>query len=327
MTYLLFFLLQPTLIDASIEARGAATELARDITAGPAGTFWSGYEVPRVVDQRGTYHGCGSVYSLDDGRSYSTPETDEGAATLHVFYRVVDGTIEEVRAISGACRVDAGERSVHWWSGVSVEDSVAFLQQLAHEKPYSDVAEKAVYVISQHAGSAADMSLEQFTGVLWPRELREKAVFWMGSARGEAGFEVLSTLIEREDDPELREKMVFAIHVSDADGATPKLIELARTHRDPELCEKALFWLAQKAGKQAAATIAEAVEDDPDLDVKKKAVFALSQLPAEEGVPLLVEIAESHPQREIRKKAFFWLGQSNDPRALSLFEKVLLEER
>ena len=323
MSYLLFLLLQPTLIGGSIEARGAATELSRDITAGPA-TFWSGYEVPRVAGAR---QGCAGVYRLDDGGGYSKPESDKSPSTFHVFYRVVDGMVEELQAISSACRIDAGSGTVHWWTGVSVDDSVAFLQQLAREKPRSEVAQRAVYVISQHAGSAADLSLEQFAGARWPRDLREKAVFWVGSARGETGFEVLSTLIEREDDPEIREKMVFAFHVSDADGATPKLIELARTHRDPDLREKALFWLAQKAGKQAAAAIAEAVEDDPDLDVKRKAVFALSQLPAEEGVPLLVEVAENHPQREIRKKAFFWLGQSNDPKALSLFEKVLLEKR
>jgi hypothetical protein len=321
MNYLLFLLLQPTLIGGSIEVRGAVTELARDITSGPAGSFWSGYEVPRVVAH---HHRCGGVYSLDDGGGYAKPEVHESTSSLHVFYGVVDGTIEELQAISSACRIDAGRGSVQWWSGVSVDDSVAFLQQLARDKPRSELAEQVIYVISQHAGSAADMSLEKFAGARWPRDLREKAVFWMGSARGETGFRALSNLIEVEDDQEIREKMVFAFHVSEAEGATSKLIALARAHQDPDLREKALFWLAQKAGKQAAAAIAEAVEDDPDLDVKKKAVFALSQLPAEEGVTLLVAVAENHPQREIRKKAFFWLGQSDDPRALSLFEKVLL---
>ena len=53
-------------------------------------------------------------------------------------------------------------------------------------------------------------------------------------------------------------------------------------------------------------------------------MFALSQLPADEGVPLLIEVAQTHPQPEVRKQAFFWLGQSKDPRAVALFEKVLL---
>jgi HEAT repeat protein len=76
----------------------------------------------------------------------------------------------------------------------------------------------------------------------------------------------------------------------------------------------------------AARAIAAAAKEDPDAEVKKQAVFALSQLPADEGVPLLVEVAETHPNPEVRKQAFFWLGQSEDPRALDLFERVLLRK-
>jgi hypothetical protein len=57
--------------------------------------------------------------------------------------------------------------------------------------------------------------------------------------------------------------------------------------------------------------------------VQKKAVFALSQLPKDEGVPKLIEVAETNRNVEVRKQAMFWLGQSNDPRALDFFEKVL----
>jgi HEAT repeat protein len=52
-------------------------------------------------------------------------------------------------------------------------------------------------------------------------------------------------------------------------------------------------------------------------------VFALSQRPQEEGVPVLIRIARTNPHGEIRKSAIFWLGQSEDPRALALFEELL----
>jgi HEAT repeat protein len=57
--------------------------------------------------------------------------------------------------------------------------------------------------------------------------------------------------------------------------------------------------------------------------VRKQAVFALSQRSAEEGVPALIRIARSNPDPELRKTALFWLGQSDDPRALDLFEEIL----
>jgi hypothetical protein len=40
-------------------------------------------------------------------------------------------------------------------------------------------------------------------------------------------------------------------------------------------------------------------------------------------VPVLIRIARTNPHPELRRKALFWLGQSEDPRALSLFEELL----
>jgi hypothetical protein len=59
--------------------------------------------------------------------------------------------------------------------------------------------------------------------------------------------------------------------------------------------------------------------------VKKKAVFALSQMPKEEGVPKLIDVARTNKNFEVRKQAMFWLGQSNDPRALTFFERILTQ--
>ena len=60
-----------------------------------------------------------------------------------------------------------------------------------------------------------------------------------------------------------------------------------------------------------------------DRDVREQAVFALSQRPHDEGVPALIRIAREKADPELRKKAIFWLGQSDDPRALALFEELL----
>jgi len=57
--------------------------------------------------------------------------------------------------------------------------------------------------------------------------------------------------------------------------------------------------------------------------VREQAVFALSQRPREEGVPALLRIARTHHDPMLRRRAIFWLGQSNDPRALALFEELL----
>ena len=61
--------------------------------------------------------------------------------------------------------------------------------------------------------------------------------------------------------------------------------------------------------------------------MREHAVFALSQLRHDEGVPILIRVARTNRDPSIRRKALFWLGQSDDPRALGLFEEILTGKR
>jgi HEAT repeat protein len=112
-----------------------------------------------------------------------------------------------------------------------------------------------------------------------------------------------------------------------ADSAVvwPALLKLARRSDLPlDTRRQAVFWLGQAAGEAAARGLDSITTDQSgDLEVRKQAVFALSQRPADEGVPALIRVARTSPSGELRKSALFWLGQSEDPRALALFEELL----
>jgi hypothetical protein len=112
-----------------------------------------------------------------------------------------------------------------------------------------------------------------------------------------------------------------------ADSVTiwPSLLQLARSSGLPqERRRNAIFWLGQAAGAAAASALDSiAVDIHGDREVRKQAVFALSQRTADEGVPALIRIARTNRDPELRKTALFWLGQSEDPRALTLFEEIL----
>ena len=243
-----------------------------------------------------------------------------------MLQRVESGRVTEIRLLSTGCRIDAGSQTLYWWEPVPPSESLRQLRTLALSSTNEDLAENAVHAAALHFDSGADQLLEELAGSATALDVRQKAIFWLGAVRGDEGYRRLAARYEGERDSKLREEMVFAIHLSKAEGAIPKLVAIARKDRDSDVRERALFWLGQRAGAVAARAIATAAREDPDLEVKKQAVFALSQLPDDEGVPLLVEIAETHPQPEVRKQAFFWLGQSDDPRALELFERVLLRK-
>jgi HEAT repeat protein len=113
--------------------------------------------------------------------------------------------------------------------------------------------------------------------------------------------------------------------LADSTTVWPALLRLARNERLPEDRRRsAVFWLSQAAGEAAAAALDSiAVDPTGEREVRKQAVFALSQRSGNEGVPALIRIARTNPDPELRKTALFWLGQSDDPRALDLFEEIL----
>jgi HEAT repeat protein len=118
---------------------------------------------------------------------------------------------------------------------------------------------------------------------------------------------------------------IFPATIADSATVWPQLIRLARDEERPrETRKQAVFWLGQAAGEAATAGLDSLTRDsDVDRDVQKQVVFALSQRPKDEGIPILIRVARTHKDPEVRRDAVFWLGQSNDPRAIALFEELL----
>jgi hypothetical protein len=121
---------------------------------------------------------------------------------------------------------------------------------------------------------------------------------------------------------------IFPATTADSAVIWPQLVKLARNDERPrETRKQAVFWLGQAAGEAATAGLDSLTQDSSiDRDVQKQVVFALSQRPKDEGIPILIRVAKSHRDPEVRRDAMFWLGQSNDPRAIALFEEVLTKK-
>jgi HEAT repeats len=126
----------------------------------------------------------------------------------------------------------------------------------------------------------------------------------------------------------LGEKAIFPATLADSADVWPTLIKIARNSNLPRpVRTQSVFWLGQAAGDAATANLSSIVGDNSvDREVREQAVFALSQRPRDEGVPALIAVAKTNKDADIRKKALFWLGQSEDPRAIDLFEQLLTKK-
>ncbi len=328
-----------------VAATGRLDDQVRALGSRTTGPFWVGYAEPVVEGERvmccfsngsasgniivssGT-EGCCAGCRLEPGDDDAVTTTGarepihlEGSTTLVVLARVEDREVGRIRMFSADCPLDAGGRTVYWLTGVAPEASVEWLSGLAAAA--DSLGGAAIGALALHRTTAADQALERLVAAGQPAKVREKAAFWMGTARGRRGFETLAHLLASDTSDDFRRRAVFAISRSEQPETIDLIIGIARHDTSARVRGEALFWLAQKAGARATASITEAIASDPDTAVKKRAVFALSQLPKDEGVPKLIEVASTNRNLEVRKQAMFWLGQSKDPRALAFFEQLL----
>ena len=334
----------PRLINATRETQAVNGSLAaavQSVAEHADKTEWLGYDVPQVPGEHsaccgnyGNGAGCGTCQLEGGNRGFSTNGKDsvtlEGGQRLAVLLRVEGHKVMRVQVASADCTLDVGNLRFVWLTNVKASESVELLTGYVSGGHFDDrehdlLGGEALTAIALHADAAADRAFAQFVSAQQPEGLRKKATFWLGAARGEAGLAMLRTMAKSDANSEVRAQVTFALSVSREPGALDEMIRMAHEDQSGHVRGQALFWLAQKAGKKAVGAISNAIENDPETDVKKKAVFALSQLPKDEGVPKLIEVATTNRNPEVRKQAMFWLGQSNDPRALDFFEKVLTQ--
>jgi HEAT repeat protein len=128
-------------------------------------------------------------------------------------------------------------------------------------------------------------------------------------------------------DSDAGEDAIFPAMIGEGVVAWPQVLEIAKDRSLPRDTRKsATFWLSQAAGDAAVEGLVDLAQDENgDFEVRKSAVFALSQLEDNAGVPTLISVARSNADPIIRKNAIFWLGQSDDPRAIALFEELLTQ--
>jgi hypothetical protein len=340
----------PVIDNAHVEKRALSQPLAAVLQSWAAQATqpqWIGYSVAQVAGDHqvccsgssGSWNqSCGPCRLEDTDHGFTMNGRDstvklEAPRGIAILFRAEHNRIGKIRVVSSDCTLDAGGLPIVWLSDVKPSESVAVLAgyvrednfDAGNEGDHRGTGHDALTAIALHADDSADLALQSFTLPQERESLRKQAVFWLGEARGQAGLVALQKIATSDPSSEVRSQVTFALSISREPAAVDEMIRMAHEDQSSHVRGQALFWLAQKAGKKAAAAISGAIENDPDTEVKKKAVFALSQMPKEEGVPKLIEVAQTNRNPAVRKQAMFWLGQSNDPRALAFFEKVLTQ--
>jgi HEAT repeat protein len=209
---------------------------------------------------------------------------------------------------------------------VDGDRAMPILKQVLARRDACSVAlrRKAVFLVSQKAGSeSADILLS--TAKSDPdQEVREQAVFWLSQVHDSRAVGMLDSLLLHSNDDELREKALFALSQQHGSGM---LRDFAQRDGEPEdLREKAYFWLGQSNDPDDRQWLRAQFTREKDEELKKKIIFDVAQHHDDNTGQWLMNIAEDDSQDgEVRKQAVFWADQGHlvtMPQLVALYNKT-----
>ena len=236
--------------------------------------------------------------------------------------RVSNGTVRMSFAVRpGTCGSGNSIRNRNGRGSMSWGDSWNTSRDVEWESDCSVGPERVV--LDRRNGELSDLRF--YVGGRWRPAASD--VVDLGTVPSREAADYLLS-IAQSDKGRIGEKAILPATLADSTEVWPTLVKMARNSDLPRGTRtQSVFWLGQAAGDAATANLNSLVLDNSvDREVREQAVFALSQRPRDEGVPALIAVAKTNKDPEIRKKALFWLGQSQDPRAIDLFEQLLTKK-
>ena len=167
----------------------------------------------------------------------------------------------------------------------------------------------------------AVVAVRTYVGGRWAPGGDEVTDLGTVSAREAAAF--LLAVAERSD--ARGGDAIFPATLADGVEVWPSLLRLARSGDLPrETRRAAVTYLGYAAGDAVAGELGQIAErEDEDESVRKAALYAVSQRPADESIPILARVVRSNRSPAMRKTAIYYLSQSDDPRAIAVFEEIL----
>ena len=241
---------QPRVDNARMETRavsGGLESTFRSIVAAQTAPAWVGYSVPIV---RGDHQMCCWNNNVMCGCSLEPRNSDqtftmsnnqtvklEGPRELVVLFRVESRQTDKIRTFTPDCNLDAGGLPFIWLTGVTPPESIRLLLSMAKDTSGGSREEHrksdgATAAIAMHADPAADQALEELVAQSQPEQVRRQAIFWLGNARGQRGFEIVSRVVREDPSDKIREHAIFAL----TQNKDPRALEVVASvaHKDPE---------------------------------------------------------------------------------------------
>ncbi len=221
--------------------------------AAPSGITWVGYRMPKVP---GNHTMCGGEHER------TTRVILEGPREIEVLARIENGALTRLRTVTPDCEIDASGATLVWLTGVTPQESTAWLASLVSgagtvRNAADHIGDPALAALAMQAGDEAGTALVTAAKTAPVARVRAQALFWLSQRAGAVALPTIAAAVDADPEVDVKRRAVFALSQLPKDEGVPKLIEIARGHRNAEVRKQAFFWLGQSKDPRAIAFFEE----------------------------------------------------------------------
>lgn len=239
----------------------------------------------------------------------------------------------EPRAIEALMRIvqqdestDIQREAVETLGELHTERAVKLIGEIARNHEKIDVRREAVETLGEAAPSEdAIRLLRRIVDEDKSVDVQREAVETLAEHGDKRVLEMLVDIIENLREVDVQREATESIGHFGSTPETRRILErLARTHPSEDVRREALETFAETVSEDSAVGVMESMlKGASQRELKIEAIEALADMKSAEALTIILDVAREYPDREVRKRAIELLGESKDPRARSMLERLL----
>jgi beta-lactamase regulating signal transducer with metallopeptidase domain/HEAT repeat protein len=200
------------------------------------------------------------------------------------------------------------------------------LKELAQSHRDEDARREAVETLGERAQTDELISiLRRIIDEDRSVNVKREAVETLAERDSRRVLEILAEIAERHPDEEVQREATESLgNASPPEEARRLLERIVRSHARSQVRREAIETLSELLPPDSgAAFFGRVVQGDSDTEMQLTALEALSEMKGNAALEVILEVARAHRNRQVRRKAIELLGESDDPRARTMLERIL----
>jgi HEAT repeat protein len=293
---------------------------------------WVAYRVPHINQQAAPccfdFHidrnnGKTATQSFATGctlgeevRSFGTRGGSPNDDQLYILAYLNQDKVEQLFAVGEHCTINGQGATVQLFDGVTEQQSIQWLTQLAKQGHHEDVQHQAINGIAHHKDAYATEALVNLA-TNDNEDIAIQAVFGLSETPSQARYEGLDRLLQTLPQGHSREMISYALANHGSEASRQRLEGLILNDENLEQRQQAVFAMAEFEDDRTLNFFNELIQDETHPQrLANGAAHAMAMMNHPGVVPALWRLSEDEYQEEIGVAVWHGLFERDRERAL-----------